>query len=94
MIMTSFVAVWLAFACLVGGLALYRNLMAHYREDDKLHLRDVDAPVVSNQIAVANRLDAIDRWGKTLTIGLFVLGVLLASVYIYQQWQASLVLPG
>jgi hypothetical protein len=38
---------------------------------------------------VARRLDGIDAWGKRLTIVMAVMGVALASYYLYVQWVAS-----
>jgi hypothetical protein len=81
-----YAVVWLAAACTVLGLAVYRNLMAHYGEDDYLHLKAADSRQVSRQAFVSARLDFIDRWGKTLTIAVAVCGVVLAAIAVYQQW--------
>ncbi len=86
MLLNAFVIVWLAGAMVVLGLALYRLAVAHFNEDDLLHLRDVDTAVVSHQASVSQRLDMVDRWGKALTIVVFSLGVVLAGTYLFQQW--------
>jgi hypothetical protein len=84
-----YAVVWLAAACTVLGLAVYRNLMAHYREDDYLHLKSADSRQVSRQAFVSARLDFIDRWGKTLTIAVAAFGIVLAATAVYQQWVDS-----
>jgi len=89
MIMNASVMIWLAGACAVLGLAIYRKVVA-LREDDNLHLRVCDVPQVNQQAAVASRLDVVDKWGVKLTIGVTVFGILLAAVFIYQQWALSL----
>jgi hypothetical protein len=37
-------------------------------------------------MALAHRLESIDRWGKTLTVVVAVYGVALAAIYLYQVW--------
>ncbi len=89
MLLNAFVILWMAGAIVVLGLALYRLAVAHFNEDDQLHLRDIDTALVSQQSSVARRLDVVDGWGKALTIGVFSLGVVLAGTYLVQQWIES-----
>jgi hypothetical protein len=79
-----FVAVWIAMACGVAGLAIYRRLVAA-GEDDMLHVLDNESHV-AKQAATAHRLDSVDRWGKILTVIVTIYGVLLAAAYTYQIW--------
>jgi hypothetical protein len=78
-------AAWLAMACAVAGLAIYRRRIAIH-EDDMLHVRDSEAARISEQVSTAERLDMIDRWGKVLTVIVAVYGLLLAVAYFYQIW--------
>ena len=82
--LSPFVAGWLALACTIAGLAIYRRLVST-REDDMLHVLD-NEPHVLKQAALAHRLDTIDHWGKILTVTATVYGVLLAVGYFYQVW--------
>lgn len=79
-----FVAGWLALACTIAGLAIYRRLVLT-REDDMLHVLDNESHVL-RQTAIAHRLDTVDHWGKILTVTATVYGVLLAVGYFYQVW--------
>ena len=79
-----FVAGWLALACTIAGLAIYRKLVLT-REDDMLHVLDNESHVL-RQTAIAHRLDTVDHWGKILTVTATVYGVLLAVGYFYQVW--------
>jgi putative heme iron utilization protein len=80
--------IWVAMAVVTAGLALYRKFVSR-EEVDVIHLRDNESAVVSSQETFAHRLDAIDRWGKILTIALIAYGVVLACGYLYFAWQES-----
>jgi hypothetical protein len=59
-------------------------------EDSFVHLADAEAPVISEQVTVARKLDKIDYWGKTLTVvDIAFLAVLLGIVF-YNAWRTSL----
>jgi heme/copper-type cytochrome/quinol oxidase subunit 2 len=73
---------WGVLAIVVVFLIIYRKSVSSH-EDDSLHLEG-GAP--SQQMALAHRLELIDRWGKTLTIVVALYGVALAAIYLYQIW--------
>ena len=79
-----FVAVWIALACGVASLAIYRRLVSA-GEDDMLHVLDNESHV-AKQAATAQRLDTVDHWGKILTVIVTAYGMLLATAYTYQIW--------
>jgi hypothetical protein len=80
-----FFAGWIALACVVAGLAIYRKLISD-QEDDMLHVSDSESKHISHQATIAHRLDTIDHWGKILTVVAVGYGVLLAAAYFYQVW--------
>ncbi len=82
------IVVWLAITSAVIGLAVYRKLVAR-NEDDFLHVNEGDRARVAQQAAIAGRLDAVDKWGKALTIVAVAMGAILAGVSIYQTWMES-----
>ena len=86
--LTPFIAGWIALACAVAGLALYRRVISG-QDDEMLHVRDSESAHISHQSVIAHRLETIDRWGKTLTVVVAALGVLLAVAYLYQVWMAG-----
>ena len=75
---------WGVLAIVVVFLIIYRKQIASH-EDDSIHL---EGSVPTEQVALAHRLESIDRWGKTLTIVVAVYGVALAAIYLYQVWNA------
>ena len=82
--LSPFVAGWLALACTIAGLAIYRKFVST-REDDMLHILDDESHRLK-QAALAHRLDLMDHWGKILTVVATVYGVLLAVGYFCQVW--------
>jgi len=91
--LTPFLAGWLALACIVIGLAVYRRVIAH-SEDEMLHVSEADSAHVSRQVEVAHRLEIVDRWGKVLTVIVALYGLLLAAAYGYQIWtEGSTTIP-
>jgi Ca2+/H+ antiporter len=71
------------------GLFLYRQQIARH-EDDFVHLSNPDARVVTEQSAIAQRLDELDRWMRIGIIVAVVFGVLVLGAYIYDVWNAGL----
>ena len=82
------IVIWLALTSAVIGLAVYRKLVTR-NEDDFLHVSEGDGARVAQQAALAGRLDAVDRWGKTLTVIAVSIGAILAAVTVYQTWVGS-----
>jgi len=86
---TPFVILWAALALAVLGLALYRKLVAN-REEDLIHLGPGEEKYIPEQVQLAARLEAVDRWGKMLTVIAAAFGLLMAGAYLYEAWLASL----
>lgn len=81
--------VWAVLTTIVITLAIYRKLTAR-NEDDFVHLTAGETNVISQQVTVAQKLDKIDSWGKTLTIVDVAYLVVLLSVVCYNAWHTSL----
>jgi hypothetical protein len=81
--------VWAALTLTVITLAVYRKLAAS-KEDAFVHLADAETNVISQQATVAQKLDKIDSWGKTLTVVDVAFLVVLLSVICYNAWHTSL----
>lgn len=73
---------WGVLAIVVVVLIIYRKSISG-REDDSIHL---EGSMPMQQVALAHRLAAVDRWGKTLTVLVIVYGLALAGIYMYQVW--------
>lgn len=65
------------------GLAIYRKILAK-GEDTNIHLTSGGGAVIESQNALAGKLSAVDKWGKTLTIITFVVGLAIGSAYVYE----------
>ncbi len=81
--------VWAVLTLVVISLAVFRKLAAG-KEDAYVHLADAETNVVSQQVTVAQKLDKIDSWGKTLTVVDVAFLVVLLSVLCYNAWHTSL----
>lgn len=86
--LTPYVVIWACIACGAALLALYRRFITR-NEDDYIHVAEGEAQAIPQQVAMAQKLDVIDRWEKILLIVAAVTGVALGCAYIYQLWIAS-----
>jgi hypothetical protein len=82
-----FLALWGLMALSVLVLIIWRRQVAQ-DEDDSLHVLHAES-AVPRQMAVAHKLEVIDKWGKTLTILTVVAGFVIAAVYFYQLWVST-----
>lgn len=82
---------WLALTLVVLSLAVARKITAR-KDDECVHLADSEAVAIGQQVAVAGKLEKIDRWGKTLTIVDVAFGLVLVGIMCYTAWQQSQVL--
>ncbi|HUJ48872.1 MAG TPA: hypothetical protein VLW25_01700 [Bryobacteraceae bacterium] len=82
---------WSALTLFVISLALIRKFTAR-NEDDLVHLSGAADAAISQQVAVAGKLDKIDHWGKLLTVVDVAFGIVLFAVTLYITWQNSLAL--
>lgn len=89
---TLIVIVWSAMALLVLMIAVYRKVVAR-QEDSILHLHSNEGSLVQHQAEVAHRLELIDRFGKSATIAVSLLGLAIAAVYFYDSWVKGGQLP-
>ncbi len=78
-----FYVLWGILAASVLALIVWRKSVASH-EDDSLHVMGGD--VVPQQVAIAHKLEVIDKWGKTMTVATVVLGLLLAAAFVYQSF--------
>jgi len=81
--LTPAIVIWAVLAIATLGLALYRKLISA-SEEDLIHLGPGEERQIPQQEALAGRLQAVDRWGKILTVVSAVVGLAVAAVYLYQ----------
>jgi hypothetical protein len=90
--MIPYVALWSVLAVAILGLALYRKLLTIHGDDEFIHLSAGEEKLIPHQVALGRKLEFIDRWGKTLTVCCAVFGLLIVAVFLFEAWQASLVI--
>jgi len=69
----------------VLALAVYRKMLSN-AEDDSLHVSDGAAKLIPEQIANAQRIAVVEKWGKSLTAVVLLAGLVLAGIYFYGVW--------
>jgi hypothetical protein len=85
-----YIAIWSVFGLAVLALALYRKILTFHGDDEFVHLADGEERLIPRQVALGNKLDLIDRWGKSLTVFTVALGLAIAGFVLFEAWQASL----
>ncbi len=53
-----------------------------------MHLGAGEEKEIPRQVLLAQRMGTIGRWGKTLTVITAVIGLGLATAYLYQAWES------
>ena len=87
MTMMTLVVLWVALGIATLALALYRKFVS-LKEDDYLHLAEGEGRLIPQQVAIAKKLEWIDKWGKSLTVITVLLGLGIAGAYLYEAWKA------
>lgn len=77
-----FFGIGIVLAAIVIVLIVYRKMVAR-KEDDTLHVLDGGAV---QQAVVGHKLEAIDKWGKTLTVITLVYLLVVGATYVYLQF--------
>jgi hypothetical protein len=90
--MTPLVMIWVVLGIATLGLALYRKVISA-SEKDVVHLGAGEERQIPEQVALARKLEDIDRWGKTLTMVTVGLGVAIGIAYMYQAWNDPSAVP-
>jgi hypothetical protein len=85
---TFVVSVWLVLGIVTLMLAIYRQVFTVHHEQDVVHLADSEQREIAKQASLVRRLNTIDGWGKSLTIIVTVMGLGLATAYLYQAWES------
>lgn len=83
--LTPFVAIFVVLGVITLALAAYRKAVSS-GEEDVVHLGPGEERRIPEQKALAGRLSAIDRWGKTLTVLTLVIGIGLGCAFLYKAW--------
>jgi hypothetical protein len=81
--LTPAVVIWVVLAIATLCLALFRKLISA-GEADLIHLGPGEERHIPEQMALAGKLKAVDRWGKILTVITVLVGLGMAAVYLYQ----------
>jgi hypothetical protein len=86
-VFVPFLVLWSLLAAGVLALFFWRKSVSR-DEDDNIHMLHNDA-ALPVQVAVAHKLDVIDKWGKILTVITVVAGLLIAAAYVYNSFSSG-----
>jgi hypothetical protein len=82
---TPYLAIWSLLAAVVLALAIYRKFLSTH-EDVSVHVSEGASRLIPIQIAAAQRIAVVEKWGKTLTAILLLAGLILAAIYFHGVW--------
>ena len=80
-----FLVLWAIVIAALVVVAFWRRTVA-VQEDPALHLGAAHAGTAAEQIALAKKLEQIDKWMKILTVAVIVFGLLLGAAALYKAW--------
>lgn len=77
---------WVVLTLIVIALAIYKkSLDSHV--DESLHFGSEEDKLVKAQMVQSRRSDLAERWGKILTIVVFIYGAVIVGMIAYHQWE-------
>jgi hypothetical protein len=88
MSVTFLAALWVGLGVATLVLAIYRKVLSTHNENDVVHLSAGEEKEIPRQVVLARKMGSIDRWGKTMTVLTVVIGLGLATAYLYQAWES------
>jgi hypothetical protein len=86
-----FVVSWLVLACVVLALGVYKaTLYARAgRQEFPPHLFDMPKDQAARIDVAAHLEEAVEKWGKILTVVTVAYGLALVGVWVYQVWTTA-----
>jgi len=85
---TFVIGLWVMLGVATLALAIYRQVLSTHNENDVVHLGAGEEKEIPLQVSLARKMSRIDRWGKTMTVITTVIGLGLATAYLYQAWES------
>jgi hypothetical protein len=85
---TLMVEIWIVLGIATLSLAIYRQIFSVHNENDVVHLGAGEEKEIPRQVLLAKRISFIDRWGKGMTVITILIGLGLATSYLYQAWES------
>lgn len=79
---------WVVLTLIVIALAIYKKSLDSHA-DESLHIGSEEDKLVKAQLAQSHRSELAERWGKILTIVVFLYGIWIVGLIAYHQWQVS-----
>jgi len=86
-----FVLSWAAIACVVLALAAYKAILyvRASKQEFPPHLFDMPKDQAVRIDHAAHLEEAIEKWGKILTVVAVAYGLTLVGVWVYQVWTTA-----
>lgn len=79
---------WAILTLIVIGLALYKKRLDGHL-DERIHVDVAEEGVLKEQLAETQRSELVEKWGKALTVVVFLYGLGIVGMLAYHQWVIS-----
>jgi len=79
---------WAVLTLIVIALALYKKRLDGHI-DEHIHVSAAEEGVLKQQLAETQRSETVEKWGKALTVVVFLYGLFIVAMLAYHQWVAA-----
>ena len=79
---------WVVLTLIVVVLAIYKKSLDRHM-DESLHIGADEDRLVKAQVAQTRLSTLVEKWGKVLTVVVFLYGLGIVGMIAYHQWQIS-----
>lgn len=79
---------WAVLTLIVIALAIYKKRLDGHI-DEHIHVSTAEEGVIKETVAETHRSELVEKWGKALTVIVFLYGLLIVGMLAYHQWVIS-----
>lgn len=83
-----FSAIFVVLIAAIIVVAIYRARLSR-KEQETLHVLGTDPAEISHKMTIAQKLFAVERWMKILTIVAVIYGIGLLGLFLWDAWERS-----
>ncbi|MCW5963132.1 MAG: hypothetical protein KIT83_03760 [Bryobacterales bacterium] len=76
---------WAVLTLIVIALAIYKKRLDGHI-DEHIHVSVAEEGVLKEQLAETHRSEVVEKWGKALTVVVFLYGLAIVGMLAYHQW--------
>ena len=79
---------WTILTLVVIALAIYKKRIDGHI-DEHIHVGAAEDAVLKQQVAETQRSAMVEKWGKSLTVVVFLYGLVIMGMLVYHQWMIN-----